>query len=250
MRGQGMVRSRGWAAAAVVSLVVAGSTWASAASGGPPSSALVPMTPCRLLDTRPGKDNVGPRATPLGADTTYSAAAWGANGNCNIPTDATALSMNVTIIGPTGSSFLTVFPSDQDRPLAASLNWVAGQMPTGNAVTAGLSADGRVSFYNLSGDVDLAVDVVGYYVASTAGPAGPVGPAGPTGPQGEAAVDPAQVVWVANSGTNTFPTVSAALASITDNGPSNRYVIRVAPGTFNEPNGITMKDYVEIEGSG
>ena len=237
-------------------MVLAGSTLTSSASGSATSSALVPITPCRLLDTRPGSDNVGPRSTPLGPDTTYAATARGTNGKCTIPSDATGLSMNVTIIGPTGSSFLTVFPSDQERPLAASLNWVAGQAPTGNAVTAGLSADGRVSFYNLSGNVDLAVDVVGYYVPSTsgpsgpAGPTGPVGPTGPTGPAGAPAVDPAHVVWVAPSGTNTFPTVSAALASITDNSASNRYVVKIAPGTYTEPNGITMKDYVELEGSG
>jgi hypothetical protein len=65
-------------------------------------------------------------------------------------------SMNVTIIFPSSSSFLAVFSSDATRPLAASLNWVAGQAPTPNAVTAALSADGKVSFYNLSGTVNGA----------------------------------------------------------------------------------------------
>ena len=43
------------------------------------------------------------------------------------------------------------------------MNWVAGQVPTANAVTAALSGSGTLSFYNLAGNVDLAMDVVGDY---------------------------------------------------------------------------------------
>jgi hypothetical protein len=60
---------------------------------------------------------------------------------------------------------------------------------------------------------------------------------------------PAGVVWVAKSG-GQFTSVSAALTSITDNGPANRYVIRVAPGTYAETRSVAMKDYVDVEGSG
>ena len=55
------------------------------------------------------------------------------------------------------------------------------------------------------------------------------------------------VLVVAKSGGH-YNTISAALASITDNSASNRYLIWVAPGTYNET--ITMKQYVDIEGAG
>ena len=150
-------------------LVGAGSVLTTSASSPTAGSVFVPITSCRLLDTRPAPDNIGPRATALGVDDTLEVAVRGSNGNCTIPVDATAVSLNVTVVGPTSTSYLTVFPSDASpRPLVSSLNWTAGQAPTANAVTSRLSADGHLSFYNLSGRVDLLADIVGYYAPATA----------------------------------------------------------------------------------
>jgi hypothetical protein len=232
--------------------VVATNVLTSSATSSVASSSFVPITPCRLFDTRPGSDNVGTRATPLSANDTLPALVWGINGNCNIPATATGVSMNVTAIGPTASSFLTVFPTDKPRPLTASLNWAAGQAPTPNAVTAALSADGHVSFYNLSGVVNLTADVVGYYEPTSAGPPGPKGDPGDPGPKGDPGdpgPHPTNVVWVAPAGGD-FTSVNDALASITDNDTSHPYVIKIAPGTYTEAGGIDMKDFVDIEGSG
>jgi hypothetical protein len=137
----------------------------SAASGASTKSVYVPITPCRVMDTRTPPSTVGPRNTPLGAAETYSINVIGIAGNCNIPTEAIGLGLNVTAINPTAASFLTVFPSLEARPLASSLNWVAGQPPTPNAVTTNIGIDGKVSFYNNVGTVDLAADVVGFYVS-------------------------------------------------------------------------------------
>jgi hypothetical protein len=52
---------------------------------------------------------------------------------------------------------------------------------------------------------------------------------------------------VAKSGGD-YTTVSAALASITDAGAANRYLVKVMPGVYSEQ--VTMKAYVDIEGSG
>ena len=169
-------RSRWIALGASIAVVVgAGGVLTSSAGSANACSSLVPISPCRLLDTRPGSDNVGARATPVGPGETFRTMAWGTNGNCSIPAGATGLSMNVTAILPTASSFLTVFGAEP-WPLAASLNWVAGQAPTPNAVTSPLTADGQIGFYNLSGTVHLAVDVVGFYEPSSSGPAGPPRP--------------------------------------------------------------------------
>lgn len=124
----------------------------------------VAITPCRLFDTRPGADNVGGRSTPIAAAETFTVQARGPQGKCDLPADTSALSLNVAVIGGTAASFLTVFPAGAALPLAANLNWVAGQPPTPNKVDVGLSADGQVSFYNYAGTVDVAADVNGYYV--------------------------------------------------------------------------------------
>lgn len=155
-----------WAAigaAVAVALGGGGLFTAQASIGSGDRSVFVPITPCRLFDTRPAPDNVGSRNTALGPGDTFVAQVHGTNGNCTIPSDAVAVAMNVVVIDPTASSFLTVFPSDATRPLSSNLNWVARQAPTPNAVTADLSASGAVSFYNLAGQVQVAADIVGYY---------------------------------------------------------------------------------------
>ena len=175
--------------AAVAALLGAGGLLtASAAGSSSVASSFVPTTPCRLFDTRP-EHQVGDRSTPLGPDETFVTPVWGANGNCTIPTGTTGVSISVAISNPTAPSFLTVFPADAGKPLTSNLNWVAGQAPTPNAVTAMLSADGELALYNLNGTVDLLVDIVGYYELASAGSAGepgPAGPAGETGPAGPA----------------------------------------------------------------
>lgn len=163
MRGAGSGRGR-WIAACVMSaLLLGGGAPATAVIGSGERAVFVPITPCRLFDTRPGSDNVGARTAPLGPGDTHTVQVRGAQGNCSLPSDATGVALNVAVIGGTTGSFLTVYPAHVDRPLAANLNWVGGQPPTPNKVDADVSPDGRVSFYNFDGFVHLAVDVVGYY---------------------------------------------------------------------------------------
>jgi pectin methylesterase-like acyl-CoA thioesterase len=72
---------------------------------------------------------------------------------------------------------------------------------------------------------------------------------GKTVTQVVASVRPAGVIWVAKSG-GQFTSLSAALASITNNGAKQRYVIRVAPGNYTETAAVALKNYVDVEGSG
>ena len=55
------------------------------------------------------------------------------------------------------------------------------------------------------------------------------------------------VIVVAKSGGD-FTSIQAALDSITDASDTNRYLVWVAPGVYNER--VTMKPYVDIEGAG
>lgn len=133
-----------------------------AATGGSASS-FVPIAPCRLADTRTSS-RVGPRATPIGQGESVTFTVRGSNGDCSIPSDATGITANVTSVNPSAASYLTVWPADVTRPNASSLNYVAGQPPTPNAVTVTLSADGRIKAYNNAGTVDLIIDISGYYL--------------------------------------------------------------------------------------
>jgi hypothetical protein len=124
----------------------------------------VPVEPCRLFDTRSAPVTVGPRSTPIGPAETYIQQVTGSNGHCEIPSDATAISMNVTTVDGTAASFLTVFPANAPGvPEASNLNWTPGAPPTPNKVDVKLSDTGAVKVYNNAGSVNVLADVVGYY---------------------------------------------------------------------------------------
>jgi hypothetical protein len=160
------VRSR-WAAIGAAVAVTLGAGAAAPHLVGATSTStdnvFVPITPCRITDTR-ADAQVGPRGVRLGADETHTVDAHGTNGRCTIPSDAVALSLNVTALGATAPTFLTLWPSGADRPEASSLNPSPGAPPTPNAVTTSLSHDGKFAVYNLGGTIDVIIDVNGYYV--------------------------------------------------------------------------------------
>jgi len=160
-------RSR-WAAigaSLAVAIGAGGLLTASAADSAP--TTYVAITPCRVVDTRAGSDNVGPRATAIGNGETYSTPFVGAVGRCNIPANAVAVVLNLAIVNPTADSFLTVFPAGGSVPLAANLNYTAGQPPVSNAATVQIGTEGKLSFFNLRGNVDVTADVSGYYLPTS-----------------------------------------------------------------------------------
>lgn len=160
----GFLRTR-WAAigaAVAVSLGTGGIGLVHATIDSGVKPVLVEIDPCRLMDSRPDTQ-VGPRSTPLDVDEQYDVAAHGMQGNCDIPAEAVALSLNVTGLNATAPTFITVFPADAAQPVTSNLNLVPGQAPTPNAVTTGLDPAGMFSLYNAFGTTDLVVDVNGYY---------------------------------------------------------------------------------------
>ncbi|MFR9778843.1 hypothetical protein ACL02O_22685 [Micromonospora sp. MS34] len=117
-------------------------------------------TPFRLMDTRYG---IGVLGTPIGPGGTARLQVAGRGG---LPTGGiSAVVLNVTVTGPTASSFLTVYPSDADRPNASSINFPAGWLGSNN-VTVKVGADGQVNIYNRNGYTDVVIDVSGFYAGS------------------------------------------------------------------------------------
>ncbi len=159
-----VARSR-WAAlgAAVAVTLGAGGIGLVAATSPEGATAYVPITPCRLADTRAGEFNVGPKSSPLGPDETYTAEATGDHGECTgVPASATGLQLNVTALGATDPTFITVW-GDGDQPNSSNLNPLPGDGPVPNTVTTGLTPSGGINLFNAFGSVDVIVDVAGYY---------------------------------------------------------------------------------------
>ena len=153
-----------WAAigAAIAVSAGAGGIGLTHATGPADATAFVPITPCRLLDTRP-EAGIGGRTTPLSADETHTVTAVGNQGQCNLPADAKGVALNVTAVDASQLTFLTVWPAGAERPNASALNPAPGQPPVPNAVNTDLDESGRFSLFNRFGSVHVLADVVGYY---------------------------------------------------------------------------------------
>lgn len=119
--------------------------------------------PIRLLETRAGFSGCFAPATVLQGGMDIPQQARLTCDGITIPAAAMAIVGNATTIGPAGIGYLTLFPSDAARPLAASSNYGANQIING-PFTVGLSSAGQFKIYS-SVMTDLAVDVLGYYSA-------------------------------------------------------------------------------------
>src|SRR5436309_1980117 len=148
-----------------------------------PPIAFVAITPCRLADTRTGSGFTGAFGPPsmVGLAT---ARVFPVASNCGIPVTAQAVSANFAVTNTSGGGFLAVWPdgSSIPNPLVASMNYSGGQT-LANAVIAPLGATGGLNVF-VQVNLDLIIDVNGYFDTGAAGPTGPAGPAGPIGPQG------------------------------------------------------------------
>ncbi|WP_406366565.1 hypothetical protein [Streptomyces sp. NBC_01546] len=121
-----------------------------------------PITPTRLMDTRSG---LGVPQAKVGQGETVTLQVTGTAG---IPaTGVSAVVLNVTATDPTTSSHVSVYPNGTTRTSASNLNFTAGQTIPNLVVVP--VVNGKVSFYNNAGSVDLIADVAGYYTTDGTG---------------------------------------------------------------------------------
>jgi hypothetical protein len=147
----------------------------------------VPVTPCRVVDTR-GKGGA------MGTAETRSFAI--PQSGCQIPPTAQAYSLNVTVVPRGLLSYLTLWPTGQNQPFVSTLNSFGG-LVVANAALVPAGLNGAVSVY-VTDPTDVILDINGYFdlagtyafypvqpcrVADTRGPAGPFGAPALTGAQ-------------------------------------------------------------------
>jgi subtilisin family serine protease len=120
------------------------------------------VAPCRVVDTRnPNGPNGGPSLSG------GSPRAFPVAGICGVPASARAVSVNITVVNPSGAGHLTLYPGDQPAPTASTINFRAAQTQANNAILR-LSVDGNGTLAILpatagSGPVDVILDVNGYF---------------------------------------------------------------------------------------
>jgi hypothetical protein len=123
-------------------------------------------SPFRILDTRTsdciqcGADpTFGPGTTEKVLLTNVPGLSIGTD---PIPTNATAVVLNVTEVAGTASSLLTVYPYGTGMPKASNLNFAPGKV-IANLVTVTLGQGGAVDIYNALGTVNVLADVEGWF---------------------------------------------------------------------------------------
>lgn len=120
----------------------------------------VPLSPLRLLDTRPGSGSTLGLPSPVqpGATLTVPVA-----GRAGVPAGATAVALNVAAVRPPGPGNLRLFPQGAPLPNAATVNYQPGR-DVANAAVVALPANGAISLYSAGSRLDVVLDVVGYYL--------------------------------------------------------------------------------------
>jgi hypothetical protein len=116
------------------------------------------MPPQRLLDTRYG---VGTEQQPIGPDRTIRLEVAG---HGQIPSNATAIVLNVAAMNEGTPSFVSVWPSGLPRPDTSNLNVWPGQT-IANLVICQVGADGAVEIGNPVTTCDVLADALGFFVA-------------------------------------------------------------------------------------
>jgi uncharacterized protein YvpB len=160
------------------------------------------LSPGRFLDTRFGT-GTGGRVGPLGQGQTLTMQATGRGG---VPASGvSAVVMNVTATDPTSNSYLTVFPAGSSVPLASNLNFVPGQTVP-NRVVAPVGSGGGVSIFNGLGQVNVVVDVGGWYTDAT----------NTVGGSRFVALAPQRILDTRLGGLGPFPPGATATIALTD----------------------------------
>ena len=137
----------------------AGTGSATAAAAVTPTARVLfhPLAPRQILDThRTGG--------AIGAGKTRSVKVLGVGG---VPSSGVVdVALNVTTIGSTASSSLSVFPHGGPRPASPQLSWTKG-LRVNTLVWVKVGSNGTVDLTNAGGSTHVLVDVEGYYTPAT-----------------------------------------------------------------------------------
>jgi len=126
-----------------------------------PALRFVPVTPCRVADTRNANGPFGGPAIQSQTSRDFVVP----NGDCGIPSTAAAYSLNVAVVPQDTLGYLTVWPAGQPQPLVATLNSVDGRIKS-NAAIVPAGSEGAISIY-ATDTTHVILDINGYFVPAT-----------------------------------------------------------------------------------
>ena len=197
------------------------------------------VDPVRLLDTREG---IGAAKAAVGPSSVVDLRVTGANG---VPSDATAVVLNVTGVAPSAATDVRVYPTPvvlSTVPVVSNLNLVRG-VTRANLVTVPVGNNGRVRLRNNSGSLHLLADLAGYYSPSAAATFTPADPRrildtrAAVGTPGTAPLGAGEVLDLTVSGNGSpVPAGASAVAlTVTAVSPTTSTDVRVYPTPSGAP---------------
>jgi len=121
----------------------------------------VPITPCRLLDSR-----VGIGGGPISGGFIWNETVAG-TGDCGatVPTNASAYSLNVTILPTESFSYMQMWQAGAPLPPVSILNSLDGR-PRANALIVAAGNNGGLFTY-LQDTANLLIDINGYFIPAS-----------------------------------------------------------------------------------
>ena len=124
----------------------------------------VTLPPCRIVDTRnPNGTFGGPSIT----GNTARAFPLGQGGNpCNIPSNAVAYSLNVTVVPQTTLGYLTIWPTGEGQPTVSVLNSLDGRIKANAVIIPAGTSSGSVSVF-VTNTTNVVLDINGYFIPSS-----------------------------------------------------------------------------------
>ena len=140
-------------------LTVTSTRTAVATFSRPSALRFIPITPCRVVDTRNPNGPFGGPAIPAEGSRDFAIP----SGGCGIPSTASAYSLNITLV-PVGDDvgFMTAWPAGFTRPFTSTLNSPDGRIKA-NAAIVPAGANGAISIY-ASSTTHVVLDINGYFV--------------------------------------------------------------------------------------
>jgi hypothetical protein len=198
------------------------------------------VAPVRLLDTRDGTGGMSVLRSHVGQGFTVTGAV--------VPSNATAVTGNLTVTGQTSLGYLFIGPNSMDNPTSSTLNFPIGD-DRANAVTVALGAGGKLSITYAaptSSPIAHAIfDVTGYFTPDSTGalyhslsPARLLDTRNGTGGMSVLHSHAAQGFTV--TGSLVPANATAVTGNLTVTGQTNLGYLFIGPDSMNDPTSSTL----------
>ncbi len=201
-----------------------------------------PLTPARILDTRNGTGLSGPFSN-------HVARTFQVTGRGGVPSNATAVTGNLTVTAQTSNGYLFIGPNATNDPTSSTLNFPVAD-DRANGVTVALGAGGTLSMTFVaphSGPTAHVIfDVTGYFVPDNSGstylalnPARILDTRSGTGLAGPFSNHAARTFGVSGHG-GVAANATAVTGNLTVTGQTSSGYLFIGPNATNDPTSSTL----------